>query len=161
MVHKLKGEASEIEKREKEITKEVFKDFPDKVYRDMGMDPNAKVDPSDSLFNKPYDKDDHKYHIFMITCKKKELRLTHIHMKDQCTLDATNGTNVCTDMIKYANLYYGDKLFDKHDGDLIHDNPSDYTKDDYNKEAVALMSNFSKERYQMLRTVAKRLFSKK
>ena len=98
---------------------------------------------------------------FAQACKKSKVTRIRIMIKDSILLDAANGTNTTGTMMSYANRIISNGIMDNHNGDLIHDNPSDYTEDDYNKEAVAFISNFSKERYQMLRTVAKRLFSKK
>lgn len=64
------------------------------------------------------------------------------------------------EMISYANNIMTD-LFDWHDGEELIDDSSEWDEDYMNQQMVSVVTNFSKERVELLKKMVKKLYAHK
>ena len=64
------------------------------------------------------------------------------------------------EMIDYAEKNMRD-LYDQHDGEDLNNNPSSWDEDYMNQHMVSVVTNFSKERVELLKKIVKKLYGHK
>lgn len=87
----------------------------------------------------------------------KKLRV-RIMLKDSMLVDPT--MRQFDEMLNHVSLKMQD-LYDEHDGENLKYNRSDWDESYLNSQMVAVVSNFSKERVELLRNIVKHLYRDK
>lgn len=64
------------------------------------------------------------------------------------------------EMIDYAEKNMGD-LYDQHDGEILNNDSSSWDEDYMNQHMVSVVTNFSKERVDLLKKIVKKLYGHK
>ena len=79
-----------------------------------------------------------------------KITLVRIMLKDSMLVDPT--LNSFNEMLSYAQKKLTD-LFDEHDGENLIDDPNQWTKEYMNRQMYTVVSNFSKERIDLLKKI--------
>lgn len=87
---------------------------------------------------------------------KDELRV-RVMLKDSLLGDPTLETY--DEMIDFAQKNM-DKLFDKHDGEILNQDANTWDKGYMNEQLALLVDNFSKERLELLKKMVQKLYYK-
>lgn len=93
---------------------------------------------------------------FKDAVEEKDIMMVRIMLKDSLIVDPT--FEEFNAMISYSEKFL-DELYDEHDGEIFSRNPSDWTKDYMDEEMVRVISNFSKERISLLKSICQHLYS--
>jgi hypothetical protein len=94
---------------------------------------------------------------FVEAVKNSNLRLVRVKLGNIIAIDPTLKT--FTEMCEYAERYMSD-LYESHDGELNWEH-SAWSKDYYIEQQTGLSFNFSRERLDLLCSMAKRLYSER
>lgn len=82
---------------------------------------------------------------------------TKIMIKDIMIIDPS--LKDYDEMIRYAEENMSD-LYDIHDGEVLKNDPLDWTEDYLDEQMVVLIGNFSKERLALLKKIVRKLYYK-
>lgn len=82
---------------------------------------------------------------------------TKIMIKDIMIIDPS--LKDYDEMIRYAEENIGD-LYDVHDGEVLKNDPLDWTEDYLDAQMVVVIGNFSKERLTLLKKIVQKLYYK-
>ena len=88
----------------------------------------------------------------------KDVLLVHIMLKDSLLMDPTAAQ--FHERERYASEYLSD-LYDIHDGEELVDDINMWDEDYLSQQMVAVVSNFSRERIDLLKRMARHLFKEK
>jgi len=92
-----------------------------------------------------------------VVAEKNKTRM-RIMIKDSMIIDPT--FKLFDEMIQYAQERIED-LYDKHDNEVLDQDPRHWTKDYMNSQFVAVVYNFSKERLDLLKKIVTYLYQDK
>ena len=95
---------------------------------------------------------------FMDAVNNKNIRMTRIMLKDSLIVDPTFAEfEKMMEIVKENNI----NIYDKHDGEVLKQEQSKWTKDYMDEQMVQLIYNFSEERIKLLKNICKSLYSQK
>ena len=86
----------------------------------------------------------------------KDKIMVRIMLKDSMLIDPS--LNEFNEMILYAEKHIED-LYDVHDGEVLNQNPNDWNEDYLNEQKGNVVTNFSKERIELLRRIVIKLYA--
>ena len=95
---------------------------------------------------------------FINAVDEGKVLLVRIMLKDSMLVDPT--LNSFNEMLSYAQKKMTD-LFDKHNGENLIDDPNQWTKEYMNKQMYTVVSNFSKERIDLLKKIVTKIYGVK
>lgn len=95
---------------------------------------------------------------FKEAVNSKNSRLVRIMLKDSLVVDPT--FIEFNEMIKMAKSKITD-LYDKHNGEVLKDDISSYSKDYMNEQMFKVVDNFSEERVELLKNICKHLYKER
>lgn len=87
----------------------------------------------------------------------KQIMLVRIMLKDIMIIDPSLKT--FNEMLSYAEKNI-EELYDEHDGESFNMDSSQWTEDYMNEQMVTVVSNFSKERIDLLQKIVKKIYAK-
>lgn len=92
---------------------------------------------------------------FMEAVSENKKTRVRIMLKDIMIVDP--GLKSFGEMLRYAENNMPD-LYDPHDGEQYMEDPAAWTEDDMNRQMVAVVTNFSRERVDLLQKMVRKLY---